>query len=180
MSITPLFNRIFRNFFLNPIVSSTASSKKLIINSELDNLANPIESVYRLIYRYEDASLPPEFHRSYTINVMNEKIHISIDSYHKVLGKKSLPITKTKYQSFVAAILGLNIKVREEVKSNGCTGGTSDKLDIYIGKDYEVKGYIYHCGNENFGNLEGNVGKAVELFKALIPNLKNRINDSKK
>lgn len=170
-----IYKKLLSKFFI-PL--SQANNKVAITSSEADKPIVPINSVNRLRYKYLDSSLPPKYHRSYEITLTPQKVYFSINSYGKILSNESLPITETKYKSFVTAILGLNIKNREEVKSDSCCGGTSDELDICIGKDFQVKGYVYHCGGEKFGNLEGDVTKATELFKTLIPNLKNRINNS--
>lgn len=176
-----LFTRIFKNLSLKAVIPSfVLNSKETIINSKTGTPITPIESISIFINRYHDSSLPTEFHRSYVISMTPKKFSILISYYINILPNKSLLLIKTEYQSFTKALLELDIKNREEVKSNGCAGGTSYELNTYIYKNYAVKGYIHYCGGESFGNLEGDVAKAVELFKAIVPNLNNRINASKK
>jgi len=42
----------------------------------------------KIIYSYGDSSVPPQYHRSYTITVTNEKLHIVVDSYGDILHEK--------------------------------------------------------------------------------------------
>lgn len=128
-----------------------------------------------LIYDFQDASVPPPYHRSYTIRVTAEQVYFAISDYSQILSKDSLVLTRAAYDSFATAINDLHIKNRKEVIQEGCTGGTSDKLDLYRGSSKEVRGYIYYCGGKKYGDLEGDVAAAANLFKALIPELNKRI-----
>ena len=127
------------------------------------------------IYDFQDASVPPPYHRSYTIRVTAELVYFAISDYSQILSKDSLVLTRTAYDSFVTAINNLHIKKGKEIIQEGCTGGTSDKLDLFRGSSKEVKGYIYYCGGQKYGDLEGDVALAANLFKALIPDLDKRI-----
>jgi hypothetical protein len=133
-----------------------------------------------LIYSYRDASVPPQYHRSYTIRVIPGQVYLSIDVYGKIILEDSLVLTRATYDSFATAINDLHIKKIKEVPGEGCTGGTSDKLDLYAGSSKEVKGSIYYCGGKKYGDLEGDVAAAAGLFKALIPDLDKKIDASRK
>ena len=56
-----------------------STSTDVLVTSEVMNETNKVE------YRYGDSSLPPDYHRSYTITITEDKKTISIDSYGKVL-----------------------------------------------------------------------------------------------
>ncbi len=132
------------------------------------------------VYNFHDASVPPPYHRSYTIRVTSGQVYYAISDYDKVLAKDSLVLSKVAYDSFVKAINDLHIKEKEADKHRGCTGGTSDELILYAASEHEVKGYIIYCGGEMYGNLQGDVAAAAGLFRALIPDLSRKIDATMK
>ena len=46
-----------------------------------DNLSSHDVEIDRITYHFGDASVPPEYHRSYTITVAPDKIDMVVDSY---------------------------------------------------------------------------------------------------
>ncbi len=128
-----------------------------------------------LIYNFVDATVPPQYHRSYSIRVTAGQVYYAVDSYGEIILQDSLVLTKPAYDSFVTAINDLHIKKGKEVINEDCNGGTTDQLNLYAGSSKEVKGYIYNCGGKKYGDLEGDVNAAAELFERLIPDLNTRI-----
>ena len=155
-----------------------ANDKKL--KEETKNDMATINGNDTLIYRFRDASVPPQYHRSYTIKATPGQVYFSIDVYGEIILKDSLVLAKAAYDSFATTINDLHIKKVKEVESKGCTGGTSDQLELYPGSSKEVKGSIYQCGGKNYGDLEGDVTAAASLFKALVPDLSKRIEATRK
>jgi predicted glycoside hydrolase/deacetylase ChbG (UPF0249 family) len=145
----------------------------------LDNMTAKTSSD-TLTYHFRDASTAPQYHRSYTIRVTPGKVYFAINVYSKIISEDSFVLTKAAYDSFAAAINDLHIKNREEIKGPGCSGGTSERLDLYPASSNEVKGYVDYCGGQTNGNLEGDIKTAAGLFKALIPDLYERIDATKK
>lgn len=143
------------------------------MNAPLTN--NPI-----FIYKFNDSSTPPEYHRSYTISVSPDSVHLSVDSYGSVLLDKSFSLKHSDYQSFVAALLALNITNHEAPELRPRPGSTSDFLHIYLSEGIAVKGEIYHGGGQSFGTLAGDVDEAVRLFKELIPDLQKLVSGAGK
>ena len=133
-----------------------------------------------LTYHFRDASTAPQYHRSYTIRVTAGKVYFAIDVYSKIISENTFVLKKAAYDSFATAINDLHIKNRKEIKGPGCSGGTSESLDLYPGSGNELKGYVDYCGGQTNGDLEGNIKTAAELFKALIPDLYERIDATKK
>ena len=133
------------------------------------------ESNYTFTYRYRDSSVPPEYHRSYTIGVTPERVYFSVDSYGTILLEDSFKLKGANYTSFVAAMQVLDIRKREEMTDDRCAGGTTDLLELYIGHANELKGYVYHCARADFGDLEGDVAAAVGLFRGLVKDLEKRV-----
>lgn len=160
--------------FIIAISAITCNNEKKL-KEGTENETVVVSSSDTLIYNFQDASVPPPYHRSYTIRVTAEQVYFAISDYSQILSKDSLVLTRAAYDSFATAINNLHIKNRKEVIQEGCTGGTSDKLDLYRGSSKEVRGYIYYCGGKKYGDLEGDVAAAANLFKALIPELNKRI-----
>lgn len=133
-----------------------------------------------LIYHFLDASVPPQFHRSYTIRVTPGQVYLAISDYSQVLSADSLILAKAAYESFTTAINGLHIKKKDETTGRGCTGGHSEQFDLYPGTGKGVKGYTYFCGGGQYGNLDGDVVEAAKLFNALVPDLGSKIDATRK
>ncbi len=132
-----------------------------------------------LIYYFRDATTAPEFHRSYKIKVTPGKVYFTIDVYSEIILEDSFMLSGAAYDSFATAIDDLHIKNRKEIKQF-CSGGTSNRLILYPGTSKAVKGYYNYCGSEINGDLEGDVTAAIHLFNAMIPDLYERINATKK
>lgn len=160
-------------FFIAASVVACNNEKKP--KAEIKNDTVAANSNDTLLYRYQDASVPPQYHRSYTIRVTPRQVYYAIDSYGKIIQEDSLVITRAAYDFFATALNDLHIKKGKEVIQEGCTGGTTDRLDLYAGSTKEVKGYIYYCGGKKYGDLAGDVNAAAELFERLIPDLNTRI-----
>ena len=173
--------KIFRKLFKHPIHGFVVSllPRRIRAHGTSNSTTRPDMQVqYRLVYRFRDAPVPPEFHRSYTIVVTPRKVRVSIDVYGKKLARHSAAITADRYRVFVAALLQLHITKCDEKKSLGCSGGKTDLLDIDMGENYRVKGFVYHCCGFDYGDLNGDASAAAELFKALIPDLITKVNSA--
>lgn len=75
-----------------------------------------------LTYRFQDSSIIPEYHRSYTITISPEKIHFSIDAYKKILSEKTLVLDKKAYEEFVKKIIDLKLSDQNASTINACVG----------------------------------------------------------
>jgi len=148
-------------------------------NNKNRDMTMTSEDNYTFKYRYQDASVPPEYHRSYTISVTPERVYFSVDSYGMILLEDSFKLKGGRYHTFAEALLVLDIRKRDDRSDDRCTGGTTDRLELFIGQGNELKGHVYHCAREDFGDLEGEVAAAVELFKGLVPDLVKKVKRAK-
>jgi hypothetical protein len=166
-----------------PIIAASAipcSNQKKIDAENNNNVITKANSSDTLIFSYAGASVAPQYYRSYIIRVTSRQVYYTISDYSKILSKNSLKLTKTSYDSFKKAINGLQIKKRNEVTGGGCTGGHTERLDLYPGSSKEVKGHTYFCGGKQYGDLDGDVVTAAKLFNALIPGLAGKIDATRK
>lgn len=122
-------------------------------------------------YRFGDSSVPPQYHRSYTITITPNKAHIVVDSYGDVLADKTYDITKSDYEKTEKAFKEAGLRTCRMKENTGCTGGTSESVTAYKNDAQTFTGRVYHCGGEDSGNMCGDVSKFADVVKGLIPDL---------
>lgn len=128
-------------------------------------------------YRFGDASVAPQYHRSYTISISNSKKTITIDSYGDVLLQRQYDNTAEEYQKFREAIAEKGISKHEEKEDPGCTGGKTEYIRLYKGDEVYFDAYVYHCGGDDTGTLTLPEGTS-SLFRSIIPEDVNSLIES--
>lgn len=101
--------------------------------------APALDEAASLEYRYGDASVPPEFHRSYTLALVvggaGEPAtgSLVVDSYGDVLHGVDVSVDNATWSDVVDQLDGLD---RGDIGSDeGCTGGTSRRLEVRSADD---------------------------------------------
>lgn len=122
----------------------------------------------KMEYRFGDSSVPPQYHRSYTISISISEKTITIDSYGDVLLQRQYDNTAEEYQKFREAVAEKGISTHEETDALGCTGGKTEYVRLYKGDEVYFDAYVYHCGGEDTGTLTLPEGTSY-LFKSMIP-----------
>jgi len=113
----------------------TASCLPLPQTTELDaEQEGALPETAVIEYRFTDASVPPEYHRSYTLMVTKEQTVISIDSYGDLLVRAEEPTTPEVWASLSQGYPALAALVPGPQGS--CTGDTSSS--VTISTDQEV------------------------------------------
>ena len=135
------------------------------------------EQTTKMEYRFGDASVAPQYHRSYTISVSNSKKTITIDSYGDVLLQRQYDITTEEFLKFREAVAEKGISTHEEKEVSGCTGGKTEYVRLYKGDEMYFDAYVYHCGGEDTGTLTLPEGTSY-LFRNVIPEDVNSLIDS--
>ncbi|MBN2015582.1 hypothetical protein JW766_02005 [Candidatus Dojkabacteria bacterium] len=132
--------------------------------------------IVEIEYRFTDASVPPEYHRSYTIEVTPDSISIKVDSYGDILVEEEYDINEKEFQEIVDSLAKNKIDKKKLSSDNdGCTGGTSESIS-YIKEDggtFEAS--VYHCAGIDAGDLSGNTGSFSNALKKLIPDFEELI-----
>ena len=126
-----------------------------------DDAAEPAE----LTFHFYDASVPPEYHRSYLVTAGDGTVHIVVDSYGDVLHDEEAPLDQATFDAVVADVGALGDTGPPE--DDGCTGGTSSELVIT-----DVDGNVINevasssCGGEGVdqGELEAIVQPLLTGF----------------
>lgn len=132
-------------------------------------------------YNFEDSSVPPPYHRSYSITVDSTSVKLLIDSYGDVLLNEIYSIDAGQFLGFVKELKACSIKNKPQNNdSRGCTGGTGDSFSLFFSEKENISGSIYHCGGKDYGNLKGNVDAAKNLFKSIVPNFSTKMASTEK
>ena len=130
-----------------------------------------ITDVEEITYRFIDASIPPEYHRSYTIKVTARNAHIVVDTYGKVLADKAYEISRSQFNNLLNSFQTNKIKNCTLDDGDGCTGGTSEKISLSDSKKEVFAGLVYHCGGEEYGNICGDISAFAMEVKKLVSDL---------
>ena len=128
--------------------------------------------ITRIVYRFQDSSVPPEFHRSYTITVNPKSLEFVVDSYGKIIKDTTVSINDAKWSNAKKAFGAHNIRLKNETDSKGCTGGKTRSLTLDSGDKEIFKGHSYDCGGKTYGNMSGDLDAFLNDLKSGIdPNV---------
>lgn len=138
-----------------------------------NKMEKQLEHLETLTYAFGDASVPPPYHRSYTIVVNKDSLVLTVDSYGDTLAEKTYTMPKNGLQELGTSLIKHNIHKRAENKqSEGCTGGTTASIAYTCGDQYEpFYASAYYCGGKTYGTLAGNVDSFLVDLKGFVPDL---------
>jgi hypothetical protein len=128
-------------------------------------------AIQEITYHFKDASVPPEYHRSYTITVTTDKARIVVDSYGEILADKQYEITSKQFNDIKNSLEKNKIRNCTLGDDEGCTGGTIERISFSDGENEIFSGSVYHCGGKDTGNLCGDITSFADAVKNLVPNL---------
>ncbi len=120
----------------------------------------------KLEYHFQDASVPPEYHRSYSWIITETTIRYVSNSYGTILKDTTQSISLEKWEQCKSAFLNCGIKNKNEVNlEKGCTGGTSITITTWLNEKENFSGFASKCGGETEGNLTGDTEKFLTIIK---------------
>ena len=130
--------------------------------------------IMEIVYRYQDASIPPEYHRSYTIQVNANRVHIVVDSYGAILAERTYDISEKRFNDLLESLKKNKIRhcIRMRVES-GCIGETTEKISLFNGSNQLFTGQVYHCSGKDYGNLCGDIEAFADEVKSLVPDIES-------
>ena len=131
------------------------------------------KDIREIVYRFGDASVPPQYHRSYTITVTAGQARVVVDSYGDVLAEQAYEITREEFEGIVRSLSRHRIGRAELGEDEGCTGGTTETISYSDGVNELFSGSVYHCGGRDSGNLGGDARGFADEVRRLIPDLAN-------
>lgn len=110
-------------------------------------------------YHYQDSSVPPPYHKSYTIEVTAKQSHKVVSGYSDVLSEDNYPITSVQWEQLVQQ----SAKLQKEgsYEALGATGTSGNTIELI--KDGKV---IYHLYWDSLS--KNKVKEATTTFKDTI------------
>jgi len=128
----------------------------------------------RIVFQFHDSSVPPPYHRSYTVTATPTEIRKVVDSYGDVISDTKAPLTADQYAAIVAALAthGLGPKAAAPAASEpaaGCTGGTGHSLVLARADGTESRLHVAHCGGADSGTLAGDVEAFATVLSSYLP-----------
>jgi len=129
------------------------------------------KSIKEIKYYFGDASVPPEYHRSYAITVTPDMIRIVVDSYGEILADEKYGITDEQFNDVRNSLKRNEIRNCTLGEDGGCSGGTSEQISYTDGENEIFSGLVYHCGGKDTGNLCGDISSFADNIRNLVPNL---------
>lgn len=128
--------------------------------------------ITKIVFSYGDSSVPPKYHRSYTITATKDEIRIVVDSYGNILADTTYQMDKQKFDELTDNLCKNKLKNKKKTEdTEGCTGGTSRNIKVYSGENLVLNGYAYFCGGEIFGDLDGDINSFAAEIKSFIPDI---------
>ena len=116
-----------------------------------------------LVYQFHDASVPPEYHRSYTLTADAGSAHLVVDSYGDVLHDVTEPNDVERWERVLDESQTLSNAT--DVTDRACAGGTSEELRVLDGENEAVIDvFVDHCGASSGPELEEVVTELLALF----------------
>jgi len=127
--------------------------------------------ITEIAYHFADASVPPDYHRSYRITVAAAEVRIVVGCYGKVLADETFPVTQEQFDDIKASLSRRRIMNCALTEDDGCTGGTGERISYRDDERELFSGEVYHCGGKDAGNLSGDIAAFAEDVKKLVPDL---------
>ena len=131
-----------------------------------------INSIDKIIYRFQDSSVDPFYHRSYTITMTESQISILVDVYGDIIAEKTYTLKQKELEQIKTVIKNAGVSNTTYPANPGCAGGTAESVAFYSNEELAFSGNVYHCGGSNSGNLEGDIESIQAALIALIPDFK--------
>lgn len=118
-----------------------------------------------VLVEFRDSSVPPEFHRSWTLTLDQDRIHVVVDSYGDVIAEETAAMPGDRWDSFVEDLPQALEDLGEPEPVDGCAGATGMELTVSGGADTSLD--LDNCdeGNEE---ISGDIEEMLEPFTRLV------------
>jgi len=123
-------------------------------------------NVDKIVYSFRDASVAPQYHKSYTITVTAEKASIVVNSYDKVLGEGENNVNAKDWNTLIE--LSNAVQEPGEFIAEGATGTRGYSIKKYS-KGKEI--YRLYWDSLSESNISGDSKKLVEQLHKLSPGM---------
>ncbi len=154
----------------NTPATDSGGSDKNITQEKSDDAASGKSTVVSVTYGFRDASVPPQYHRSYEITAREGVIRKVVDSYGDVISDTSRVLSSEEWADIQGLHRKYGIRVCKEDKNNdGCTGGTGRYVVIEFSDETVIRGSVSLCGGEATGDLCGDYEEFWGALSKYLP-----------
>ncbi|MBR6925857.1 MAG: hypothetical protein IKH52_01400 [Bacteroidaceae bacterium] len=125
------------------------------------------EATTRAVYDFTDSSTPPQHHRSYSIDIREDSIRVSITCYGKELLRTAYPFSKEQFQQVKQQLAAQGISKGQPADEPLPTGGKTHALALY--SDGSEAPYFSASSYAGIGTLYIKKGRAADAFLQALP-----------
>ncbi|MEM9485877.1 MAG: hypothetical protein AAGA83_19550 [Cyanobacteria bacterium P01_F01_bin.116] len=136
-------------------------------------------AVTKIVYRFRDASIPPRYHRSYTISVTANEANVVVDSYGTQLNETTVQLLPSEFQAALDIIEKSQIAVETEI-SPKTVGGKIDYLTLFEDDTEIFKASTHGSGAQRDCVLCGDIKAVRQYLRSLFPNFQNLVTTESK
>lgn len=132
-------------------------------------------------YHFRDSSVPPPYHRSYSINADSNGVQIVVLCYGDTLADQTYPSPDSALQRVGQALLNNKIRWHKEKKSDkSCVGGVGHTIKYTSAVDStSFSAYRSVCGGDYEGELGGDLSQFLQDIAFLTPELDSLIKSTR-
>jgi hypothetical protein len=99
------------------------------------------QAITKILYEYNDAAVPPPYHRSYKITVTPNRCHLMVHAYGKIILDKQCTIERAIWERLVKDASTLPIQALPKAADpQDSTGGSSRFITLYSEDQVVLKG----------------------------------------
>lgn len=118
---------------------------------------------------FRDSSVPPEYHRSWTLTLDREQVHLVVDSYGDTIAEETVAMPAGPWAEFVEELPDALQDLDEpESVERGCTGGTGMTLDATEAGSDDAHLDIDNCNTPGNQAISDDVIELLEPFTHLV------------
>lgn len=127
--------------------------------------------ITKIIYRFRDASVPPQYHRSYTISVIPSEATVVVSSYSKRLNECTIELSPDEFQLVLDILEKSQITQEPEIEDAKRTiGGKTEYLQLFDNETEILSGNTHCSGTQGRGTLCGDIKAVRQYLRSLFPN----------
>ncbi len=124
----------------------------------------------RIQYHFQDSSVPPKYHRSFTIIIEGLDCNVTMQSYSKILAETNFQITEDR-PTLLKELAG---KLESEGKyiTKGMSGTKTRSIELYLEGNlaYQL------VWDSKYDKIKEGTNEFVEAVKQTVPNLSELLN----
>ncbi|MEO0430184.1 MAG: hypothetical protein AAF151_00700 [Cyanobacteria bacterium J06656_5] len=127
--------------------------------------------VTKIVYRFRDASVPPRYHRSYTISVTPDEANVVVNSYSTQLNELTVQLSSSEFQATLDIIEKSQItEASDNEVAPKTIGGKIEYLTLFENDTEIFKANTHGDSGQGKGRLCGDVKAVQQYLKSLFPN----------